>query len=265
MMEAAQSLSFRVLAWALYVFLLAPLVCIIIVSFNAEPVQSFPPSAWSTHWYVAALQNAGFVSSALTSALLAAAATLVATPLGVLAAVGLWSSRWRWKPALEAFFVAPVIVPGLVAGISLLVVLAAIDVREAKVRLLVGHILIVLPYVIRTTLASLSQLDRSLTEAADTLGASPVQTFFRIIVPLIAPGVVAGMVFGFILSFDDVNVSLFLVDARTVTLPISIMSYLQYSFDPSVAAISSMLILLTFALAIVLERGFGLARLLSGH
>jgi putative spermidine/putrescine transport system permease protein len=265
MIDRIQQYLFRSLTGALYVFLLAPLICIIIVSFNDEAVQSFPPTAWSLRWYAFALGNSGFVNSAINSAALAASATIVATPIGVMAAVGLWRRRSRGGASLEALFVSPIIVPGLVTGIALLVALAAIDVRQAPVRLLIGHILIVLPYVMRTTIASLSQVDASLPEAAETLGASPLQVFYRIILPLIKPGVVAGMIFGFILSFDDVNVSLFLVDTRTVTLPISIMSYLQYSFDPSVAAISSMLIVLIFSLTIVLERWFGLKRLFTGH
>jgi putative spermidine/putrescine transport system permease protein len=265
MIDALQRYSFRGLTWALYIFLLAPLVCIVIVSFNNDAVQSFPPTAWSLRWYAAALGNSGFVNSMLVSAILAAVATMVATPIGVMGAVGLWKSRLRGKAALEALFVTPIIVPGLVTGVSLLVALAAIDVRQAPIRLLVGHSLIVLPYVMRTTIASLSQIDESLQEAAETLGATSREAFFHIILPLIRPGVVAGMLFGFILSFDDVNVSLFLVDTRTTTLPISIMAYLQYSFDPSVAAISSMLIGLIFVLTIVLERWFGLKRLFTGQ
>jgi len=265
MIDAIQRYSFKGLAWALYLFLLAPLACIVVVSFNDEPLQSFPPTVWSLRWYAFALQNASFVRGAMVSAVLAAAATLLATPLGVMAAIGLWKSGWRGKAAIEALFMSPIIVPGLVTGISLLVALAAIEVRQAPVRLMVGHVLIVLPYVVRTTLASLSQLDSSLQEAAETLGATPRQTFFQVILPLIRPGVVAGMIFGFILSFDDVNVSLFLVDTRTATLPISVMSYLQYSFDPSVAAISSMLIALIFGLTLLLERWFGLKRLFAGQ
>jgi len=262
---AVQRHAFNALAWALYAFLLAPLVCIVIVSFNNEPVQSFPPTSWSLRWYVSALGNPAFLNAAAASGILALCASAVATPLGVMAAVGLWKSRWRGKPFLEALFISPIIVPGLVTGISLLVALAAIDLREAAIRLLIGHVLIVMPYVVRTTMASLLQLDPSLQEAAETLGANSWKAFFFVVLPLIRPGVVAGMVFGFILSFDDVNVSLFLVDARTTTLPISIMSYLQYSFDPSVAAISTMLIVLTFAATVVLERWFGLERLFAGH
>lgn len=265
MIEALQRRSFQVSIWGLYVFLLAPLACIIVVSFNYEPVQSFPPSTWSLRWYAFVFENETFTNAIIVSASLAAGATLIATPIGVAAAIGLWRSDFKGKAFLEALFVSPIIVPGLVTGISLLVTLSAIDVRNAPFRLLVGHILIVMPYVIRTTLASLSQLDRSLEEAAETLGASRLQTFTQIILPLIRSGVIAGMVFGFILSFDDVNVSLFLIDARTTTLPIAIMSYLQYSFDPSVAAISSMQIMFTFGLAFVLERWFGLKRLFAGN
>lgn len=263
--DRLQRTCFHGLVWMLYAFLLAPLICIIIVSFNSEAVQSFPPAGWSLRWYEAALNNAGFVKSALTSFLLAATATLIATPIGVMAAFGLWNGNWRFKPAIEALFVSPIIVPGLVSGIALLVVLASAGIRQAPARLLIGHMLIVLPYVIRTTLASMMQLDRSLQEAAETLGATPRQAFFKIVLPLIRPGIAAGMLFGFILSFDDVNVSLFLVDARTMTLPISVMSYLQYSFDPSVAAISSMMIALTFTLTVALERWFGLKRLFAGR
>jgi putative spermidine/putrescine transport system permease protein len=138
------------------------------------------------------------------------------------------------------------------------------DVREAPLRLLIGHALIVLPYVVRTTLASLARLDPAWTEAAETLGASRLAAFRQIILPLIRPGVVAGMLFGFILSFDDVSVSLFLVDARTVTLPLAIMSYLQYNFDPSIAAISSMLIGLTVVVVVVVERRLGMKQLFTG-
>jgi putative spermidine/putrescine transport system permease protein len=122
----------------------------------------------------------------------------------------------------------------------------------------------VLPYSIRTVLASLARMDPALEEAAMTLGASRWTAFWQVTLPLIKPGIVAGMAFAFILSFDDIAITLFLVDANTSTLPVAILSYLQYNFDPSIAAISSISILLTLALAFVLERIFGLQKLLGG-
>ncbi|MBV8743423.1 MAG: ABC transporter permease [Xanthobacteraceae bacterium] len=256
--------GFDTLAWALYAFMLAPLICVVLVSFNADAVQSFPPRALSLTWYWHALNEPSFVSGAITSAALALCATLLATPAGVAAALALHRARWRGKAAIELLLLAPLVVPGLVIGIALLVTLAGMDVREVPLRLLIGHVLIVLPYVVRTTLASLARLDPALTEAAETLGASRLAAFWQVILPLIRPGVVAGMLFGFILSFDDVSVSLFLVDARTVTLPLAIMSYLQYNFDPSIAAISSMLIGLTVVVVLVVERRLGMKQLFTG-
>jgi putative spermidine/putrescine transport system permease protein len=256
--------GFDALAWALYAFMLAPLVCVVLVSFNADAVQSFPPRALSLHWYWHALNEPSFVNGAIISAVLALCATALATPAGIAAALALHRSRWRGKAAIELLLLAPLVVPGLVIGIALLVMLAGMDVREAPLRLLTGHVLIVLPYVVRTTLASLARLDPALTEAAETLGASRLAAFLQVILPLIRPGVVAGMLFGFILSFDDVSVSLFLVDARTVTLPLAIMSYLQYNFDPSIAAISSMLIGLTVVVVLVVERRLGMKQLFTG-
>lgn len=264
MIEAIQKRAFWAWSAFLYIFIVTPLICVILASFNQELVQTVPPLQWSVRWYEEALRNQNFVRGALTSLLIATIATVVATPIGVLGAFGLWKSKSRYKAALDAFFALPIVVPGLVTGISLLIVLTAADVAIGNVKLICGHVLIVLPYVIRTTLASLAQFNPSLWEAAETLGASPPQVLWKIVLPIVRPGIVAGMVFGFILSFDDVNISLFLVDARTITLPISIMSYLQFSFDPSVAAISTILIGVTFVGTLLLERLFGLKRLFEG-
>jgi putative spermidine/putrescine transport system permease protein len=264
MIAAIQKRAFWVWSAALYVFIMMPLVCVILASFNHESIQSVPPAQWSLRWYGEALRNPNFIRGAVTSLLVATVATIVATPIGVLGAFGLWKSKSRYKAALDAFFALPIIVPGLVTGISLLVVLTAADQATGNVKLICGHVLIVLPYVIRTTLASLTQFNPSHWEAAETLGATPPQILWKVVLPIIRPGIVAGMIFGFILSFDDVNISLFLVGSRTVTLPISIMSYLQFSFDPSVAAISTLLIGITFVSTLLLERLFGLKRIFAG-
>ena len=149
--------GFDALAWALYAFMLAPLVCVVLVSFNADAVQSFPPRALSLHWYWHALNEPSFVNGAITSAVLALCATGLATPAGVAAALALHRSRWRGKAAIELLLLAPLVVPGLVIGIALLVTLAGMDVREAPLRLLIGHVLIVLPYLVRTVLAVVGQ------------------------------------------------------------------------------------------------------------
>jgi putative spermidine/putrescine transport system permease protein len=259
----ARKLLFDGSVGLLYLFILAPLVCVVAVSFNGDALVSFPPTSLSFKWYIHALSLDLFIQSAKVSFYLAVAATVIGVSLGTLAAIGLSRSKSRFKPLIESIFLAPLVVPGLVIGLSLLIALSAAQLYSAPIRLLIGHILVVTPYSIRTVLASLSKVDETLEEAALTLGATPVKTFFLVTLPLIRPGLIAGAIFSFILSFDDVTVSLFLIDARTGTLPIAIMSYLEYSFDPSVAAISSLMIIVTLVLALSLERLFGLKRLLG--
>jgi putative spermidine/putrescine transport system permease protein len=264
MSETVERWAYGGLLAAIYLFLLLPLVFIIAVSVNGGATPSFPPTDLSLRWYAHALAERSFVQGAVTSGWLAALATLISTPIGVAAAFGIRRGNFGGKQFIETLFLAPLAVPGIVIGIALLVAFVAADIREASLRLVAAHVLLVLPYSIRTVLASLARIDPSLEEAALTLGASRWAALALVTLPLIKPGIAAGMAFAFILSFDDIAISLFLVDANTSTLPVAILSYLQYNFDPSIAAVSSISILLTLAIALLLERTFGLQRLLGG-
>jgi putative spermidine/putrescine transport system permease protein len=248
---------------AAYLFLLLPLIFVLVVSVNGGSTPTFPPTSVSSRWYIHAMREESFVGGAITSAWLAIAATTIATPLGVAAALGIRRATFSGKILLETLFLAPLAVPGIVIGISLLVAFVAADIGEAPLRLVAAHTLLVLPYSIRTVLASLAQIDPALEEAALTLGASRWNALRLVILPLIKPGITAGVVFALILSFDDIALALFLVDANTTTLPVAVLSYLQYNFDPSVAAVSSIAIILTMGCASILERTFGLQRLLG--
>ncbi len=253
----------RVGTFALYAFLLAPLLAVLVVSFNAGSTPSFPPEGLSLKWYSVALNSPVFMGAAFNSLLLAVCAVAIGAPLGVAAAFGIARGKFLGRGFLEAVFLSPLIVPGLVIGVALLVMLSSLGMRDAFLRLLAGHVLIVMPYVIRTTLAALQSLDPALEEAARTLGASRLRTLWHVTLPTLRGAIFAGAAFGFILSFDDAAVSIFLVDGRTTTLPLAIMSYMQYNFDPSIAAISSMLILVTLVGAIVIERLIGLKKFLG--
>jgi putative spermidine/putrescine transport system permease protein len=245
-------------------FLLLPLVFVLVVSINGGPTPTFPPSSVSLRWYLQAVREPSFVRGAITSAWLAVAATGIAIPIGTAAAVALRRAQFRGKTLIESLFLAPLAVPGIVIGIALLIEFVAAELGDAPVRLVAAHVLLVLPYSIRTVLASLAQIDPALEEAALTLGASKTKTFWLVKLPLIKPGIIAGTLFSLILSFDDIALALFLVDANTTTLPVAILSYLQYNFDPSIAAVSSISIVLTLGCALLLERGFGLRKLLGG-
>lgn len=257
------SLANRVLVIACYVFLVAPLVAVVATSFNSEAVQSFPPVGFSLKWYWAALNEPSFMSGLKISLVLALISVLIATPLGVAAAFGIQRGRFPGRAALEAMLLSPLLVPAIVIGIALLIAFTALNVGTSMQRLAIGHTLLILPYSTRTTLAALGRLDPSLEEAAQLFGASRWQTLRYVTLPCIAQGILAGAIFGFILSFDEAALSLFLVDVSTVTLPISIMSYLEYSVDPSVTALSSLLIVMTIAMTYLLERVFGLRKVLG--
>lgn len=253
----------RLLTVLIYIFLLAPLVFVVVVSFNGGPAPSFPPTDLSWVWYGEALRSENFMNGLATSLWLALAATLLTTPIGVAAAFGITRGRWRGRAIVEALFLSPLIVPGIVIGIVVLVAMAALGIGSAPLRLLLGHALIVLPYTLRTVLASMARMDPTLEEAGMVLGASRWQVLRYITLPQLKGAIVAGAILSFILSFDDVSVSLFLGSAQQTTLPIAIMSYMQYNFDPSIAAISAMLIVATLAMALLVERLFGLKKILG--
>jgi putative spermidine/putrescine transport system permease protein len=233
------------------------------VSVNGGEVPSFPPIDLSLRWYGEALKNVSFLGGLWVSVVLAVVSSVVTTPLGIMAAFSIDRGQFAGKRVVEAILLAPFLVPGIVIGISLLVASSAFDQDSAWPRLLVGHCLLVLPYSIRTVLASLGRIDPSLEEAAMTLGASRLQAIVRITLPIIRQAIVAGILFAFILSFDDAAVSLFLTDAKTGTLPLAIMAYLQFNYDPSVAAISALLILISLGGALAVERLVGLRRVVG--
>ena len=255
--------SFAVLIVALYVFIFAPLVVVILVSLNSGSVATLPLESVSLRWYWKAIETKSFVDSLLTSSWIAVGATLIAAPLALAATIGLLQGRFRWRSAIESFLLAPLLVPGIVFGIALLLTFSVIGVRPGPGRLLAAHVVIAFPYCVRTILASLARLDPALLEGARTLGATSFGAFRFITLPLAMPGIAAGMLFAFLQSFGDVPVSLFLADARNMTLPLAIMGYLEYSADPSVAAMSSLVTIVSLAAALLLERSFGLRKALG--
>lgn len=257
------SRPFLVLIAAIYVFLLLPLLVVVTVSFSDGSVATFPPSSLSLRWYARALTLDLFVNGLVNSVALGAVAAVASTALGTAAALALARSRLPAAEAVQAFFLSPLVVPGVVVGIALLATCAAVGLRDAPTRLAIAHVVVCVPYSVRTVLASLARLDVSLEEAALTLGADPWRTFWGVTLPMIRPGIAAGAIFAFVISFDNVPVSVFLADARTTTLPLAIISYLEYNFDPSVAAISSVMIFFALGTAVALDRLFGLRRVVT--
>lgn len=255
---------FSALVGLLLLFILAPIGVVVIASFSAGATMEVPPSTWSLRWYAHALALPLFVNSAWISLWLAAAASAIALPLALGAALVIVRGRFRGREALQSFLLAPLFVPAIVTGLAILLAFATLEIDQVWLRLIGAHVLVTFPYMVRTIMASLTRVDVTLEEGALTLGANPWLTFWHVTLPLIRPGIVAGMVFAFLISFDNVSVSLFLTHVGYNTLPLAILNYVEFNYDPSIAAISVMLIVLSLGIAVTLDQAVGIRRVV-GH
>ncbi|MGO4677649.1 ABC transporter permease [Bosea sp. 2YAB26] len=245
-------------------FLVTPLLVTCLLAFDARSfLGPLPPPALSMRWFEK-LVSLDYVTTGLATSLkIAVLTTAVDVLVGTAAAVALDRSNFHGRSLLMAAFLSPLIVPAVVIGFALLLFLSRIGIVDGFTRLLCGHIVITLPYVVRTVLASLTGRDRRLTEAALVLGATERQAFWNITLPLIRSGMITGAVFAFAVSLDDVAVSMFLTDPSTYTLPVALVSNMRASFDLTIAAAAVLLMAISAVLIIVLERFVGFDRLLG--
>jgi putative spermidine/putrescine transport system permease protein len=228
-----------------YVLLLAPLAIVIAVSFGASPSYQFPPTQLSFKWYWAFFGNHEFVRAFFgVSLVLGFLAASFACLFGVSAAIGLVRFRFRGREALEAFFMTPLFIPEILFGAALYLTYARLGIKPSLTSLLLGHIVICVPFVIRNAMAGLVGLDPRLEEAAMSLGASRVQAFTKVALPLIQSSIISAFIFAFIISFSDINLALFIAGPNSTTLPVYIFNLLLFEGDPSVAAASTLQILI---------------------
>ena len=243
------------------VLLLAPTVVVVITSFTSGFSLKFPPPGYSSRWYLALWNDSPELIEAFVLSLkLAAIATSVSIVLAVAAALALARRRETWTRAFESVLLSPLMLPSLAIGLSLLMLFNLTGSGLSFTTLVIGHIAITTPYILRTTSASLLQMDGILLECAHSLGASPVYMFRTVTLPLIARGVAAGAFIGFMFSFDNVAVSLFLSDARSEVLPIRMWHIIESNLDVRAAAVSGVLIAVTVVLMVVMERVAGITR-----
>jgi putative spermidine/putrescine transport system permease protein len=243
-----------------YAILLLPLVIVVAISFTSGAAVVFPPSGLSLRWFDYIAHRPEFVSGTINSLILAAVSTVLALALGILASLGMVRYRFRGKAILEALFLAPLVVPSLIIGVSLLYLFSSIGFRDSFQRLVLGHLILTVPFTIRSVSATLYGIDPAYEEVSRTMGAGPFRTFREVLLPMLRPGIVVAALFAFIVSFGNFNVSIFLISGNTVTLPVRIFTYLGFQFDPSVAAISTVLLIATVAVLVVAERTIGLTR-----
>jgi putative spermidine/putrescine transport system permease protein len=249
------------LAVAAGVLLIAPTLVVLITSFTSGFSLKFPPPGYSVRWYQALwTQSPEIVDAFVLSLKVAALASGISIVLAVAAALALAKRRESWARAAEALFLSPLMLPTLALGLALLMLFNLAGSGLSFWTLVAGHVAITAPYVFRTTTASLVQMDPALVESARSLGAGPVYLFATVTLPLIFRGVAAGAFIGFMYSFDNVAVSLFLSDARSEVLPIRMWHLIESSLDVRAAAVSGVLIGATLLLMIVMERVAGISR-----
>ena len=261
-MTAARVRGWLLRAWVtvIFGFLLLPVVVVVLASLSRTSYLTVPPQGLTLRWFEAVLRDPDYVSAIGFSLLLAAVATLGSLVAGVGASYALIRHRVPGAAAVSALLNAPLIFPGVVVGVALLQFFALVRLNATFAGLALAHMVITVPYVVRAVMASLQGVDPETENAARVLGASGPVAFLTVTLPLARPGIVAGALFSFIVSFDNVPVSIFLLGASHMTLPVKIFTAIEYGVDPSIAAVSTLLIVTTGLGLALAERWIGFHR-----
>jgi putative spermidine/putrescine transport system permease protein len=246
-------------------FMLAPLVVVCLVAFTPADTLSIPSGEWSLRWFRAVFEHSDLMSSFRNSLIVAAFAATGSVLFAIPAALAIARHEFRGRAALNGLLMSPLIVPHLVLGVALLRLFALTGVRGSALWLTVAHVVIVTPYALRLMLAALAGSDPSIEHAARSLGAPRWTVFRRITLPLMLPGVTGGWLLGFINSFDEVTMSIFITSPQTVTLPVRMYMLATESIDPMMAAVSALIVALTAVVMFGLDRLYGLDRVLVGQ
>jgi putative spermidine/putrescine transport system permease protein len=255
-------IGLRLYTAVLVLFLVAPVAIVVAAAFTGSDFVSFPPRQLSFRWFAAVLNDPQFITPLWNSFRIGVLATVLSGALALPACIALVRYRLSGLALIQAFLLSPLSLPTIILAVGLLFFTARIGLGGSLLSLVIGHTIIVLPYMLRTVLGVYRGANREVEEVAMVLGAGPVRTFWHVTLPMIRPGILAGGIFAFLMSFDEVPVALLLSNTDTTTLPVSILSYLVYNYDPSVAAISTIQILVVVILLIALDRLFGVKHLL---
>lgn len=255
--DAAWEWLMRGLAWFGIAALVVPTVIVMVTSFDTRAFISFPPEGLSVARFGEMVANEEIMSAALSSVVVAVAAVAIDLLVGVPAAIGMVRREFRGKALLLGFLQTPIMMPGIVIGIALLFFFSAMALTLSLPLLVLSHVVITLPFVIRITMARMERADVRVEEAAMNLGASTWQVFRQIQLPFLMPGMVAGSGFAFLISFDNLTVSLFTAPVRDPTLPIDLFFRMRFDLDPVVSAVATLQILMTLVVFVIGFRMMG--------
>ena len=244
-------------------FLLLPAFVVTLAAFNGKAILSFPPETWSLRWFAKAIAYEDFQSGVRNGLIVTAWASSIALVIGAGVALALERFDFRLKRTLELVLLSPLVVPHFTVGLGFLILAAQLGMARGYAVVVVCHVVLVLPFVLRSVYISLRNLDRRIEDAASSLGAPPYRVLITVTIPLLLPGLISGWLFAAILSFNEFTASLFVTAQRTQTLPVAMYNYVREFADPSMAAISVLYIAATAALLTFANTFLGLAKVLN--
>ena len=245
--------AFRVLCGLVLLFLIVPILVIIPLSFNSDSFLMYPMSGFSLRWYDEFFGADVWRTALKNSMIISPLATVVAVVLGTLASIGLVRANFPGKALLVSILIAPMVVPVVIVGVAVYIFFSPLGLTGSYTGLVLAHAVLGVPFVVITVTATLQGFDYNLVRAAASLGANPVTAFFKVTLPLVAPGVVSGALFAFATSFDEVVVTLFLASPEQSTLPRQMFSGIRDNISPTIAAVATVLIVLATLMLLVLE------------
>jgi putative spermidine/putrescine transport system permease protein len=246
----------RAINGCILLYLLAPIIVVIATAFGTSPYPVFPPAGVTLKWFAKFLSTPTLVEATELSAALGLTSVLCAATIGTLTAFALVRYRFRGKASISALVLSPILFPTVVLGLALLVAFTRAGLAQTFLGLVAAHTVLATPFVIRLVMASLTEFDIAIEEAARNLGAGRLRTIFSVTLPIIRPGVLAGALFAFIISFDELVITLFLAGPGLQTLPIRIFASIEYSSDPTISAISTCMIAVWLLLGVPIYMRF---------
>lgn len=245
------SILFRAIAVLGFFCLILPVLMVFPLSVEPGLILRFPPQGFSLRWFSEYFANAAWIDSTLLSFRVAFGASVMATIAGTLAAVGLAKSSTPVRDVYHALLMSPILLPTIVVAIAIYGVYASLQLVGTPLGLMAAHAVLTLPFVVLNVSIAIAAVPRSMEEAAYSLGANPIQAFFRVTVPLISRGIVAGAIFAFLVSFDEIVIAMFLSGSQAVTLPKRMLDGLFYEITPMLAAVSVLLVIVNVVLVLV--------------
>jgi putative spermidine/putrescine transport system permease protein len=247
------SIGLTLFCATVFIFLMLPLFVILPISFSASPYLEFPPRGFSFQWYQRYLHSSAWIDSTLLSIRVALLTTFFSTVIGTLASLGLAKSKFRGKRFINALIISPMVVPAIIIAVSFYFLFAKWNLIGTASGLILAHTVMALPFVVVNVTAALKGFDERLEQAAMNLGANRFETFMKITLPLISPGVITGALFAFITSFDEIVIAIFIAGSRAATLPKQMWDGIRMEINPTTAAVSSILVTVSVLLLLAVE------------